>query len=242
MSALRQLCNVATAAARSRRSRVSYVESFNSSASREVKVELLQDKAREQEKENISPESDQEIQLTTLPSSEDCSVINPLANASMGDVLLSDTADTIVSANRKSQLTRLKSIKSLQIAKNDVATLRLFCNQVGLKGQRKKTKYDICIALVEARASGSWKKWKDNEDVKEKGKGKVNANVIINRRRFCNVIFSDIIRPQLATLGEKLGRAELDAGLKKIRNYMRKSQKNIIRLVLWNMIQMRFLI
>lgn len=52
------------------------------------------------------------------------------------------------------------------------------------------------------------------EDISEDDK-KVKANVIINRQRFCNVLFSDAIRPKLVTLGEKLKRVELDCGLEK---------------------------
>ena len=43
---------------------------------------------------------------------------------------------------------------------------------------------------------------------------KKNNNATMNRRRFINVLFGDVIRPKLATLGAPLERKELDAGLK----------------------------
>ena len=36
----------------------------------------------------------------------------------------------------------------------------------------------------------------------------------MNRRRFINVLFSDLIRPKLTTLGKSLEKKEIDAGLK----------------------------
>lgn len=38
---------------------------------------------------------------------------------------------------------------------------------------------------------------------------------MINCRRFCNVLFLDLIRPKLVTLGKSLTSQELDVGLKK---------------------------
>lgn len=63
----------------------------------------------------------------TVPKeSKDYTVINPLVGATMEDVHLSKCADVIVSTNRKSQLTRLKKIKSLQIKKSKLIHFAFF--------------------------------------------------------------------------------------------------------------------
>jgi hypothetical protein len=41
-----------------------------------------------------------------------------------------------------------------------------------------------------------------------------NGRVVINRRRLLNVLFGDIVRPHLATLGTSLSREDLDSGKK----------------------------
>ena len=86
-------------------------------------------------------------------------IVNPLADADMESIVLTDAAETAVAVNRKSQVSRLKEIKGNPIAKLNVSSLRIFCQRVGLKGQRKKSKFDICVALVESIATGAWKEW-----------------------------------------------------------------------------------
>ena len=85
-----------------------------------------------------------------------------------------------------------------------------------MKGHRKTSKFDICTAIVEAKSSGSWKGWADAQLLAGSVKPeKPKANIVINRRRLCNVLFSDVIHPKLVTLGDNLTQPELDIGLKK---------------------------
>ena len=48
-----------------------------------------------------------------------------------------------------------------------VSSLRLFCEQVGLKGQKKVNKFDIYNAIVEVKDSGSWKEWAKEAEAKK---------------------------------------------------------------------------
>ena len=178
----------------------------------------------------LSPSSDKASTPSTVKNTSSSSTTkanlsistastNPLANATMEDVLISENAINYVSINRKTSLTRLESIKGISIGKIELKILRLFCNQIGLKGQQKIRKIEICKAIVDSKVSGSYLKLQkemeeENEKKKEKGETKM-SKVLINNRRYLNVIFSDIVRPKLATLGEPLSKVELDAGLKK---------------------------
>ena len=159
MNALCHLANVASATRKVKAIKGRTTQSCVNSVSRVAKVESI--------KAAVSPQNSKMNKEDTPPtqkippSTEECIVGNHLASSTMQDLLLSDTEDIIVSANRKSQLTGLKQKKSLPIDKINVSTLCLFCNQVGLKGQRKNSKYDICVSLVETRTSRSWRMWKE---------------------------------------------------------------------------------
>ena len=128
------------------------------------------------------------------PSSNDKEEgIYQLKNATMEDVVLSEKADNIIALNRKSQKTRLKEIKGIDITNIDLRAIRMFANQVGLKGQRKKMKADICSVIVDAVVSGEWRLLKETAKEEEKRKKMKKKNVTINWRRLLNVVSSDLV-------------------------------------------------
>ena len=99
--------------------------------------------------------------------------------------MLTDIAETMVTVNQKSQRKRLAEIQGNPITKLNVSSLRLFYQQVGLKGQRKKLEFHLCLAVVEAKDSGAWKEWaKVAESTQLVKPEKVKANVITNRHMF----------------------------------------------------------
>ena len=140
---------------------------------------------------------------------------NPLKNATMDDVIITKDACNIIANNRKSQGTRLQSINKVSILAIQLQHLRIFCTQVGIKGMRKKAKMDISNAIVEAKVSGSYVKLQQEaEDSMKRKIDAKNNNATMNRRRYINVLFGDVIRPKLATLGTPLERKDLDKGIK----------------------------
>ena len=141
-------------------------------------------------------------------------VNSPLQNVTMEEVVATNKATNIIANNRKSQGTRLKSINNVSVIKIGLKHLRIFCTQMGIKGMRKKAKLAICDAIAEAKVSGSYIQLQKEAEDQNKNKEKGNSNAIMNRRRFINVLFSDLIRPKLATLGKSLEKNEIDAGLK----------------------------
>ena len=86
----------------------------------------------------------------------------------MEDVVLSEKADNIIALNQKSQKTWLKEIKGIDITNIDLRAIWMFANQVGLKGQRKKMKADICSVIVNAVVSGEWRLLKETAKEEEK--------------------------------------------------------------------------
>lgn len=138
---------------------------------------------------------------------------DPINDSHLEDVLLSATASNPLSTNRKNVLTKLHSIKDIPIGGIEVRSLKLFCTRVGIQGQRKKTKKDVCDAIVTAKSDPLFVQTKDAVSVAKK-EAPVVKRATINRRRLLNVLFGDVVRPKLATLGETLSREELDNGIK----------------------------
>lgn len=75
----------------------------------------------------------------------------------MENVHLSETPDIVVAANLRSQAMRLRETNRNPIVKITVSDLRKFFNKIGFKGQRKKTKFYICNAIMEGKATVAWK-------------------------------------------------------------------------------------
>ena len=121
--------------------------------------------------------------------------------------------------NRKSKLTMLHSIGDILIGKLGVRSIKLFCTKVGISGQRSKGNYNVCKAIVSSKIDPNFVELKDkappvvkSEETVDNGTATGNGRVTINHRRLINVLFGDVIRPHLATLGASLCRKDLDTG------------------------------
>lgn len=64
---------------------------------------------------------------------------------------------------------------------------------------------------------GVWEEWVKQSDIESKAmaNNKVNQNIVINRRRFCKILFLDLIFPNLPTLVESMNQPKLHIGLQK---------------------------
>ena len=148
-------------------------------------------------------------------------LLDQLLTFDMIDVIVTATENNALATNRKSKFTMLHSIGDLAIGKIGVRSLKQFCTKVGILGQRSKAKYEVCNAIVSAKNDPNFIELKDrtSQNVKSEGApatststGKVR--VTINRRRHINVLFGDVCRPHLATLGASLCKADLDTGVR----------------------------
>ena len=98
-------------------------------------------------------------------------------------------------------LSKLVSIRGIPPFEISTSNLRKFCTAVGIQGQSSTTKKACCEAIVDATVNPPRKK----EVVK------VNR---INRKRYINALFSDSIRPKLATRGESVSKDDMTDGFK----------------------------
>ena len=142
--------------------------------------------------------------------------ISPILGATITDVLLTALPTNSVSV-RKSTSTRIKEIKGVEIKDITITHLRLFAKNIGLKNFRKQNKHDICINILQCIESGGNDQTVSsatNLDESSLITGSESNRSIINRRRFINVLFSDVCRPKLALRGQPLNKDDLTAGIK----------------------------
>ena len=151
--------------------------------------------------------STESTNLDDISSKEDDSVLDIMSNAKLDDMILSKEAVNLVSTRTKSlERSRLVSIMGKSVITITVYSLRLFATNIGLTHKRSWSKYELVHALVEFSINPV----AVNDSVDVEGKKKI----FLNRRRFCNVLFSDKIRPHVALRGKSLGKDDLTAGLK----------------------------
>ena len=123
----------------------------------------------------------------------------------MSNCNTSEDASNVVSSNKKNIFSALQSILGVYTVYIPISILRRFATRVVLNGYGKKSKVDLCLVLVDFKAICCI--IPTETEASEK--------VTINRRRYLNVLFSDIIRPLLATRGQPLNKDHLKEGVKK---------------------------
>ena len=151
-------------------------------------------------------------------------VVSPIATATLVnvDIGLTNTnglkkfsKKKILSGLTDKDQTRIVSILNVSIANIRLDDLRTFASQVQIVGAGTKTKKNVCDMIIKIVIqhqtkiqSGGTVGMKTKTDKKKKRKSTVN------RKRFYNVLFCDIISPSLSTVGEVLGKDKLTDGLK----------------------------
>ena len=128
-------------------------------------------------------------------------------NVKFKDVIVSDKKSNIISNNRKKVMTRLYSIMGICTVDITNPQIKVIAKALGIKNCRATKKIDLCEQIV------AWVSDSSNEVVKEIS-AKMDINSTINQRRYLNVIFSDVIRPLLATKGASLTKDQLTNGIK----------------------------
>ena len=128
-------------------------------------------------------------------------------NVKFKDVIVSDKKSNIVSNNRKKVMTQLYSIMGICTVDITNPQIKVIAKALGIKNCRTAKKIDLCKQIV------TWVSDLLNEVVKEISP-KMDVNSTINQRRYLNVIFSDVIRPLLATKGASLTKDQLTDGIK----------------------------
>lgn len=115
----------------------------------------------------------------------------------------------------KNTLTNIYSIGNILIVNVHGRSLKSFCTKVGIIGQRKKAKGDVCKAIVDAKNYSIFvqlKDWQPTVPVKDENNTVSTSLVIIISRRLLDFIFADVVHTHLATLGATLSRDDLDIG------------------------------
>ena len=140
---------------------------------------------------------------------------NPLANVTMAAVITSPTAINLIKRinNKKkgsaNDYCRVVSINNICPKNILLDQIQGFGSRMGLKGLRRKTK-KACLDLI---ADEKENPTPEPEKKKKKIEEAVSKNHV-NRKRYCNVLFSDEIRPKLALRGESLTKEQMTEGLK----------------------------
>ena len=146
------------------------------------------------------------IPTTTEPSPDK----TDFKKAKFNDIVLADEPTTVAN-NNKNLKTKLQSVMGISVLKLSTDHVRATAKALGIKDIRKAKKFDVCQRIVE------WVSDKSNEIVdvtSPKDDSPNTSNITINRRRYLNVIFSDTVRPLIATKGESLNKDDLTSGLK----------------------------
>ena len=78
---------------------------------------------------------------------------------------------------------------------------------MGIKCARTSKKPDVCQQIVEWVSD-------DSNEISTVTETESEPTCVINRRRYFNVIFSDVVRPIIATKGMSLTKDKLTEGLK----------------------------
>ena len=152
-------------------------------------------------------------------TTEDTPAVVPVSNedleknstvAPMGNCKTSEDASNIVSSNKNNIFSALYSILSVYTLSITITMLRRFATRVGLTSHGKKCQVVLYLDLVDFKAIGSIVPTETEASEK----------VTINRCRYLNIIFSNVIRPLLATRGQSLNKYQLIEGVKKTKSYM----------------------
>ena len=150
---------------------------------------------------------------------------NPIDTATMNDVVVSkDNLTPFVKINQRlkgppdpAKCSRLSSIAGFAPSDINTGFLRKFCTRMSIRvvgGGSSPSKPMLVNAIIDA---------KENPPKESQQPTTTNEP---NRKRYCNVIFSDHIAPLLARRGECLTKDEMTEGLKMDENLHREIVKD----------------
>ena len=133
-----------------------------------------------------------------------------LKEVKFNDVVITEETSYPIAKNNKHVTTTIQSIFLIPIVGYTTIQLRSVAIFLGIKCDRTSKKPDVCQNIVE---------WVSDESnaiitVTETESESSNVSCVINCRRYFNVIYSDVIRPIIATKGMSLTKDQLTEGLK----------------------------
>eukprot|EP00978_Attheya_sp_CCMP212_P049246 scaffold636305_cov126-Attheya_sp.AAC.1 len=155
---------------------------------------------------------------------------DPVANSNLNDVeVVADETEPTKKPKKGATdssvpCSKLKSINGILIKDLTVDQVRSFCSRCGITGSRRNTKVDICREIVIAKGTydvlkATGKLGTSVKDEMKKPKSTSLAGAAanmgpINRKRLCNVMFGDTVRPSMETRGKSLTKEDLTNGMK----------------------------
>ena len=138
-------------------------------------------------------------------------VDDPVELATLKDVNLDEKDQKPISRGSRSEKTPLVSIAGVETIRLKVDQLRRFLTKNGNGTVRGTSKKSLVLLVIQAKV--------EYERMLEEGNlggddGTLKAlTVKVNRKRYLNVLFSESIRPLLATRGRSLTKEELTLGM-----------------------------
>ena len=142
-------------------------------------------------------------------------------NSTLDHIIVDQTECNPTDGRKKDPIkTKLRSISAIPVAKLTRPLLISFCNLVNIKQHRNKSKYDLCVKVVEARVA-----YENNGgtggvlNLKPSSKDTKPSSVGVNGFRLLNVIFHTNNIPLLDERATCMSKPQLDDGMKTGQTY-----------------------
>ena len=140
-------------------------------------------------------------------------------NSTLDSVIVDQTECNHTDKRKKDPIkTKLRTISAIPVAKLTRALLISFCNRVNIKQHRNKSKYELCVKIVEGRVA-----YENNGgtggvlNLEPSSKDTKPSSVGVNGFRLLNVIFHNI--PLLDERATCMSKPQLDDGMKTGQTY-----------------------
>ena len=142
-------------------------------------------------------------------------------NSTLDSVIVDQTECNHTDKRKKDPIkTKLRTISAIPVAKLTRALLISFCNRVNIKQHRNKSKYELCVKIVEGRVA-----YENNGgtggvlNFKPSSKDTKPSSVGVNGFRLLNVIFHTNNIPLLDERATCMSKPQLDDGMKTGQTY-----------------------
>ncbi len=141
--------------------------------------------------------------------------------AKLTDVVVSPGATNQIGVSKNADKTRLESINGVLVKDCSTDSIRFFHSKYKAVGNKKedKQKLNLCAGIVQCYVAYEEGTLQLDENGELIGKGGKRHS--INKKRYINVLYSDIIRPRLEEKGRQLTKDELTEGIKQDENLHR---------------------
>ena len=142
-------------------------------------------------------------------------------NSTLDSIIVDQTECNPTDGRKKDPIkTKLRTISAIPVAKLTRALLISFCNRVNIKQHRNKSKYELCVKIVEGRVA-----YENNGgtggvlNLEPSSKDTKPSSVGVNGFRLLNVIFHTNNIPLLDERATCMSKPQLDDGMKTGQTY-----------------------